>query len=314
VKSAVPQVERSWEDNLSLNLRKRANPGNAQKLQDNGQSESYPYREFVIKNVNDSSVMSRPGVWADHIQIQKLSDLLDVCFFVVMYDDVGLHITYDGQLIPGPDYNVGQKFLTQHNDPQQTSYQLNTPPAPPSQNSSLFLYFNPNPGHYEALIPPPEPCVNPSGNPLDQVIGSLSNNPSYVKICQAYFLMILEVEESESLFNKLRNLEEKKAQLYQYLAIMRMSMIELSRSGHVLDVKGPASIYQQLLFALVDDEIAFNDAGVVTRLSEGPLSTLATNIQRLGSFSRPQYPQPKINSNQNSEPSILGILRGLWNP
>jgi hypothetical protein len=102
------------------------------------QSTEDPYKEFVIEGVTDAKTMSREGkfskffsrtlmvvvlcfltriliefdrltgVWADHLQVKKLTDFLGRPVWLVRFDD--LHLRYDEQqnlLIPGDAYRIG---------------------------------------------------------------------------------------------------------------------------------------------------------------------------------------------------------------
>ncbi|KAL6069509.1 OTU domain-containing protein [Balamuthia mandrillaris] len=146
IKFMYPEIPRDWEDVLSLKLRKKINTGTEQKLKKNGMAEEYPYQGFVIQDVNDSITMAKAGVWADHIQVQKLSNLLERPIQVVAFDDLSLRLTYNRTLAPGRDLIIGSQFASEGNgDKQQRSSQRGLP---------ILLYFTPTPGHYEALSLP----------------------------------------------------------------------------------------------------------------------------------------------------------------
>jgi len=74
VKYLYPNITKQWEDRLSLILRKRLNEGLEKKLRDLGRENDYQYTGFVIADVNDSVTMAKAGVWADNIQLCKLSE------------------------------------------------------------------------------------------------------------------------------------------------------------------------------------------------------------------------------------------------
>jgi hypothetical protein len=97
-----------------------------------------PYKEFVIEGVTDAKTMSKEGefskfcsrtsmnvvlyfltnvliecnrltgVWADHLQVKKLTDFLGRPVWLIRFDD--LHLRLDEQqniLIPGDAYRIG---------------------------------------------------------------------------------------------------------------------------------------------------------------------------------------------------------------
>eukprot|EP01097_Dermamoeba_algensis_P007691 TRINITY_DN4908_c0_g4_i1.p1 TRINITY_DN4908_c0_g4~~TRINITY_DN4908_c0_g4_i1.p1 ORF type:complete len:504 (-),score=112.68 TRINITY_DN4908_c0_g4_i1:1180-2691(-) len=75
VKYFLPNVPHDYEDTISLTLRELLNKNDAND----------PFKEFYINNENDASTMRNAGVWADHIQIKKASNFLDI---PVLFDQI----------------------------------------------------------------------------------------------------------------------------------------------------------------------------------------------------------------------------------
>jgi hypothetical protein len=128
-------------------------------MQAHGKGAEYQFHGFVIENVNDSLTMAKAGVWADHIQVQKLSQKLQRPLELFTFDDVALRMDRQGKYVsfplslsfrsvlfrvahvfmsslvrlrPGKDYMIGTEFG-----------------GPP-----ISLYYTPSPGHYEVISLP----------------------------------------------------------------------------------------------------------------------------------------------------------------
>jgi hypothetical protein len=137
VRHTYPNITRAWEDALSLGLRKRLNTvqlrsyremplfsrsrppcsplhvcvlshkqqhqqGSEREMQAHGKGAEYQFHGFVIENVNDSLTMAKAGVWADHIQVQKLSQKLQRPLELFTFDDVALRMDRQGKYVPFP--------------------------------------------------------------------------------------------------------------------------------------------------------------------------------------------------------------------
>jgi hypothetical protein len=131
----------------------------------------------VIENVNDSLTMAKAGVWADHVQVQKLSLLLKRPLSLYTFDDVSLRMDRQGQLRPGKDYMIGTEF----------------------EGSPISLYYTPSPGHYEVIMLPQPPELQAS---LDEEIAQIEHvlettQPPHVELpaqllCNVYFRLEAE--------------------------------------------------------------------------------------------------------------------------
>ncbi len=71
-------------------------------MQAHGKGAEYQFHGFVIENVNDSLTMAKAGVWADHIQVQKLSQKLQRPLELFTFDDVALRMDRQGKYVPFP--------------------------------------------------------------------------------------------------------------------------------------------------------------------------------------------------------------------
>jgi hypothetical protein len=140
IRHTYPSISRNWEDKLSLGLRQRLNQGEERQLQENGKGSEYTFHGFVIENVNDSLTMAKAGVWADHVQVQKLSILLKNPLFLYTFDDVTIRMDKNGILRPGKDYMIGTHY----------------------EGSPISLYYTPSPGHYEVMMLPQPPELRTS--------------------------------------------------------------------------------------------------------------------------------------------------------
>jgi len=128
MKHLYPNITKDWEDRLSLMLRKRLNEGTEKRLAQVGRGQDYQYHGFVITDINDSVTMAKAGVWADNVQVCKLSEAFQCPVKVITFDDVGLKLGKD-QLCPGTDYVIGSAH----------------------KQDPITLFFTPSPGHYEVL-------------------------------------------------------------------------------------------------------------------------------------------------------------------
>jgi hypothetical protein len=83
----------------SILLSSCAKQGIEKQLQAHGKATEYPFHGFVIENVNDSLTMAKAGVWADHVQVQKLSTLLKRPLELYTFDDVSLRMDRQGKYV-----------------------------------------------------------------------------------------------------------------------------------------------------------------------------------------------------------------------
>lgn len=178
VRHTYPNITRAWEDALSLGLRKRLNTGSEREMQAHGKGAEYQFHGFVIENVNDSLTMAKAGVWADHIQVQKLSQKLQRPLELFTFDDVALRMDRQGKLRPGKDYMIGTEFG-----------------GPP-----ISLYYTPSPGHYEVIsLPQPAELQTSVEEDLQQIESIVSSTPPphlelpAQLLCSVYFRLEAEV-------------------------------------------------------------------------------------------------------------------------
>jgi len=158
VKYFLPRIPKVWENLLSLKLRKKLNSGVSNHLKANGRESSYPYHGFVIPNINDSLTMATRGVWADHIQVQKLATHFDRPVWLLTFDDVGLRMLPDCTLRPGSDYIIYPLQKKAHESPLNTSQVSNSAEklekTTTQTENPIVLYFQPTPGHYQLVVKP----------------------------------------------------------------------------------------------------------------------------------------------------------------
>lgn len=129
----------AYENKLQYRLRKVLNGGSTDSLlsrfsdlkkQDLNQ-DTFDYSEFSIEE-DVKYNMLKDGVWADHIQIQKLTQFLNSSIWIYRFDDNLLSFQFESVIPfqPGESYKLGE-------------YDSETP---------ILLHYLPSPGHYEALI------------------------------------------------------------------------------------------------------------------------------------------------------------------
>jgi hypothetical protein len=119
-------------------------------------SSSDPYKGFIIPDVNDPSTMANPGVWADHVQVQKAADLFRRPIWLIRYDDINLKFDKSvGGFVPGPDYRIGA-----HQDA-----------------SPITLYFTPE-THYEVVAMDPTVIETSRNFTLIEAINHLKRGPT----------------------------------------------------------------------------------------------------------------------------------------
>lgn len=69
------------------------------------------YQDYVVAGDSDQLMMGQDGVWADAIQVAKVSQYLEVPVYVVRCDDPGLRFNGDsGCIVPSPLYQYGSNF------------------------------------------------------------------------------------------------------------------------------------------------------------------------------------------------------------
>lgn len=291
VKAIFPNVPRDWEDSLSLMVRKSLNKGMMQKALETGQE--YPYSGFVINNVNDSVTMANTGVWADHIQVQKLAHKLQRPIWLVIYDDIQLQKDLDGNLIPGKDYIIGD-----------------------GAGIPLVLYFTPSPGHYEVLVP--QNCKEFTMSDHMKVLENIYLNfqksggdfgtvpPS--PICAAFFKIAEEALRIREIGNNLHqgqaqgdlraaivmDIQDRSLTLIKNMKVFWSMLNNIGPRYTALRNDPREFIYLEVIETIFKDAMLWNGDSLV-QLGQGPLSQLYTLVYKIltesTSPSRPQSQQ-----------------------
>lgn len=110
------------EDSLSLYLRKEI-------------STMGIYRDYIADDDGEQLAMERSGVWADAVQVAKVSQYLEAPVHVVRCDDPGLKFDSDnGCITPSPLYQYGNNF---DEDPLILLYD----PYPVKKNNNMYVYM-----------------------------------------------------------------------------------------------------------------------------------------------------------------------------
>eukprot|EP01088_Endostelium_zonatum_P009327 TRINITY_DN22528_c0_g1_i1.p1 TRINITY_DN22528_c0_g1~~TRINITY_DN22528_c0_g1_i1.p1 ORF type:complete len:631 (+),score=158.72 TRINITY_DN22528_c0_g1_i1:33-1925(+) len=121
-----------WETILAADLRSNLNRG-VQNYKNHALDASvYQWDGFTVNGLNDSLTMQKVGVWADHLQIKKLCNLINGQVEVFTFDDVDLKRAEQGQVEVGEEYVIRKEGVT-------------------TRDPSVSLYFEPNPGHYQVI-------------------------------------------------------------------------------------------------------------------------------------------------------------------
>eukprot|EP01129_Flabellula_baltica_P007962 TRINITY_DN3134_c0_g1_i3.p1 TRINITY_DN3134_c0_g1~~TRINITY_DN3134_c0_g1_i3.p1 ORF type:complete len:592 (+),score=103.90 TRINITY_DN3134_c0_g1_i3:240-2015(+) len=151
---------------------------------------------FEVEGVSDAATMRQDGVWADHLQVLKLSSHMNRPVWLIRYDDREIKLLKTGELIPGPDYQIATM--------EDNSASNETP---------IVLYFIPE-AHYEVLKPSSvkrekitiSDAVSEIRNYLDQEAIPFS------LIGEVLVLSVFELEEEvirvENIFEMLGNMED----------------------------------------------------------------------------------------------------------
>lgn len=120
---------------------------------------SDPYKGFIIDDVNDSSTMSNPGVWADHVQVKKAADFFRRPIWLLRYDDANLIYDVESEgFLPGPNYRINTATAQEGAKP-------------------ITLYFTPE-THYEIIAMEPKAIEDLSNATLFDFIGDLRRGPT----------------------------------------------------------------------------------------------------------------------------------------
>eukprot|EP01087_Luapelamoeba_hula_P001351 TRINITY_DN1109_c0_g1_i1.p1 TRINITY_DN1109_c0_g1~~TRINITY_DN1109_c0_g1_i1.p1 ORF type:complete len:790 (+),score=143.82 TRINITY_DN1109_c0_g1_i1:258-2627(+) len=299
VRSVYPKLSKSWENKLSLALRQSVNTGVERRLRTQGQADNYQFQGFVIADVNDSVTMAKAGVWADHVQVQKLSALFQCPIRLITFDDVGLKITQDGQLHPGPDYIINPHF----------------------KRDPITLFFTPSPGHYEALIfrqPQQQHSQQQQQQHSQQQSQHTTHNGSVESmsvtdlfmaiynaqehdvpvaapvVCKLYLKLEEETQRLGSImtsYNNIRNDDDMKrvmeSDILEAKKKLTSDIINLTavvgRLGKSyiasLQEHSDSILYQEIINPLVDDTLVFSGHECLN-VGKGPLSTLYDAVQR----------------------------------
>eukprot|EP01090_Pellita_catalonica_P004089 TRINITY_DN13931_c0_g1_i1.p1 TRINITY_DN13931_c0_g1~~TRINITY_DN13931_c0_g1_i1.p1 ORF type:complete len:739 (+),score=124.96 TRINITY_DN13931_c0_g1_i1:65-2281(+) len=283
VRSCAPYVTSEWEDKLSLRIRKKLNIGVEKNLDKLGQGKIYPFKGFVVQNVNDSVTMAKAGVWADHIQVKKLASRLQRPIWIIAFDDGNLTRDIHGVITPGKDFIIGEEY------------------AKESKMDPLLLYYTPSPGHYESFSQPVLVMPTPSLT-LTEELQAMEK----VKVIEArnvtelFFKIEAEISQIEEIYSKQRsfnvaNLVDKNLQsAIQNELLSRSSIIFnlIKRFLHLILLrigKGYLKsihmhkdyfLHEELITALVDDDLLFID-GALEQIGDGPLSDLVDRLRKV---------------------------------
>eukprot|EP01089_Gocevia_fonbrunei_P021510 TRINITY_DN8386_c0_g1_i1.p1 TRINITY_DN8386_c0_g1~~TRINITY_DN8386_c0_g1_i1.p1 ORF type:complete len:626 (+),score=129.52 TRINITY_DN8386_c0_g1_i1:83-1879(+) len=212
-------IPRDWEDKMSRSLRKKLNSGEEKKYRhaaeillaglgagNTNSPTGYQWEGFTVGGVNDSVTMARDGVWADHIQVKKLAKQMKRPIWLVCFDDVGISVGENGEIIPGKNYRVIDSEVENSEVPQTGELE-----------EALVLHFTPSPGHYEVLEQPAgirsygenhddwkKKWHEMNGREAVEEISKKGNSVTVWELLVTFWKVEKEVEEIISLDNQLK--------------------------------------------------------------------------------------------------------------
>ena len=163
VRGLCAHVPRDHEDALSLQLRKAVNSAEKGEL-----------KAFEVTDESDMATMSEAGVWADHVQIARVSNHLNRQLWLIRSDDENLTMGLDGKLIPAPHYCIGK-----------------------GDRRPIRIFYQSAPGHFETIL---------DGKEDDSLIEVLKKEPrKLLSIVDVYFRLESALIELEEMFARLVN-------------------------------------------------------------------------------------------------------------
>eukprot|EP01087_Luapelamoeba_hula_P015392 TRINITY_DN4594_c0_g1_i2.p1 TRINITY_DN4594_c0_g1~~TRINITY_DN4594_c0_g1_i2.p1 ORF type:complete len:1051 (+),score=220.86 TRINITY_DN4594_c0_g1_i2:132-3284(+) len=178
--------EKKRKKELKRNYRKGKAPAAVEDDKEASMRASEDFNGFVIENLNDAGTMAEAGVWADHVQVEKLARRLRRPINLLTFDDIGLHTDNNLAIYPGVEYCVGAKY---------------------AQSPSINLYFTPTPGHYEALKDGPTGRTPPESSESlwKRFVKETSSMKDFTKlspllVCNCFFMLAKEGELIQKLF------------------------------------------------------------------------------------------------------------------
>eukprot|EP01101_Sappina_pedata_P005107 TRINITY_DN2280_c0_g1_i1.p1 TRINITY_DN2280_c0_g1~~TRINITY_DN2280_c0_g1_i1.p1 ORF type:complete len:632 (+),score=186.69 TRINITY_DN2280_c0_g1_i1:59-1954(+) len=304
-RSVMPLISQKIEDVISLNLRKKVNVGKMQSLEAKGENpEKYAFYGFVIPEINDSIMMARPGIWADHIQLQKISKLLSRPLNLLCFDDFKQKLTNEGKITPGPDFTILPPI-----SPESSIASI------PIVSDPIWLFFTPLPGHYEALVLPRGLSVGSRGIGVE--MGAVVKDvremeravkagggayPASEKIVHVYLRLENEVCELERKVCSLSSLpkesrpaaateiKERGRQVILAVSTLHFVLQNIGLQSFLASLKnstgqiGPEHLWDiygdivPLLFR--ENELLFDEDEPIST-GEGPLSFICQNVYRI---------------------------------
>jgi hypothetical protein len=253
-----------------------------------------PYQEFMIDNQTDPTTMSSVGVWADHVQVKKMTDFLHRPIWIVRHDDANLKLVYkekqsEWDLSPGPEYKI-------------LPVALQTNAATVGTLSPVVLLFRPE-VHYDAFITPHrQPMVTPLSDLEAYVVSTGAVNISKAH-CLVYWWFDVESDLSSLLVAHQRafiHIEANSTNLgiRQELATAGLGLlykfsvlthaIHRARSEHPNLHKGiletPGGALPALAFKkLISDTLTFENPLLKWEAVKSSVLELAFDIRSLGS-------------------------------
>jgi hypothetical protein len=166
-------MPRELEDTYSILLRERINtmPLDARSKE--------RLAGFEIEKESDAETMAKVGVWADHTQIERLSEYLRTNVWLVHLRDRKIEMRPNGRLVPGEDYRIG-------NYPDADGEER-------ARHRPIVLYYTPAPGHYEPPIFERKRTGPSRVFPAHEVpvvlMQANDGRPSAETLCDAYFAL-----------------------------------------------------------------------------------------------------------------------------
>jgi len=230
--------------------------------------------------------MRQPGVWADHLQVIKLSTFFKSPVWLIRYDDKQIKQEENGVLFPGQDYRIGDEYMGNNVNP-------------------IVLYFIPE-AHYEVLKPIRSKTT--TKEPLHRQLIELENilknkeigSDLYYSIADRLILALFDLENHIlSIKNTFQMVENVDMQLRNDLRNNLGFIIDQGKNFNTkfsllfsnlpkdfvdyLSSTPGCQLHAELLKPIFNEDVRFQNGKLVER-KNGPISLIDRKLEHYNSF------------------------------
>jgi len=290
--SKLKRKRECYQDRASPKKEMKREPSESNQILTVQNESNYTcYDEFEEAGVNDEETMQNSGVWADHLQVLKLSAYLERSIWLYRYDDLNIKIDENGKLIPGNDYQIRSSYN-----------QLIT-----NELSPITLYFIPE-AHYEVLRlrQSNEVQIHKLIERLGVLIGTTETCDIAQTIIVLLFNLLKEVNDIEEFYlilglipnvEEAREIKKKRKELITFIHQLK-GLIHRIPSSFTSNLEKHGKVQMVLL------RIFINDALKKLNKTDGPHFLMAILLKELNSLLFPNE-ESILSSSQELNNSVL---------